>query len=62
MKKVRKAVANRPAEAASGIGLGLAVYGFATQVGLPEVAAGAIAVVVAFGPAAVSRFVDAVRR
>lgn len=53
---------SRPTEKVTGVALGLVVYGFATQVGLPQLAAGAIAVVAAFGPLVVSNTVDYLRR
>lgn len=57
-----KAAAKRPTEALTGPALGLLVYGFTTQVGLPHVVAGIVAVVAAFGPLVISNFMDAVRR
>jgi hypothetical protein len=59
---MKEAISNRPTEAVTGAALGLAVYGFETQVGITGVIAGAAAVVVAFGPTFVSNCVDAVRR
>ncbi len=55
------ALASRPTEALTGPALGLAVFGFCTQVGVPTLVAGILAVVCAFGPLAVSQLVDAVR-
>lgn len=51
----------RPTESLTGPALGVAVYGFATQVGVPHVVAAVLAVLFAFGPIAISRFVDAWR-
>lgn len=59
--KAKKAVVNRPTETVAGAALGLAVFGFETQVGIPGVVAGPVALVVAFGPAFVSSIVDAIR-
>jgi len=53
-------LANRPTETLSGTALGLAVYGFTTQVGLPALVAAILAVVLAFGPVLVSNVVDAI--
>jgi hypothetical protein len=53
---------NRPTEILSGPALGLAIYGFETQVGIPPVVAGAVAVICAFGPLVVSQIVDVFRR
>jgi len=61
MSKAKKAVVNRPAETVAGVALGLAVFGFETQVGIPGAVAGPVALVVAFGPAFISSIVDAVR-
>lgn len=58
---VTKAVAKRPTESLTGPALGLAVYGFTTQVGLPHVVAGVLAVVAAFGPLVITRTVVAIR-
>jgi hypothetical protein len=55
-------IKKRPTESLTGPALGLAVFGFTTQVGLPTVVAGAVAVVLAFGPLAISEFVDAIHR
>lgn len=52
----------RPTETLTGPALGLAVFGFCTQVGVPLIVAGILAVVCAFGPLAVSQVVDALRR
>lgn len=51
----------RPTETLAGPALGLAVFGFSTQVGVPSIVAGGLAVVCAFGPLVVSQVVDAVR-
>lgn len=53
--------AARPTELLTGPALGLAVYGFTTQVGLPNVVAAILAVAAAFGPLFVSLMVDALR-
>lgn len=58
---MKKAVKNRPTETVAGAALGLAVFGFETQVGIPGVIAGPVAVVVGFGPAFISQVVDAFR-
>lgn len=55
-------IAERPTEALTGPALGLAVYGFATQVGLPSLLAALLAVIVAFGPLVISEVVDALHR
>jgi hypothetical protein len=52
-------LAKRPTESLTGPALGLAVYGFTTQVGLPTLVAAILAVIVAFGPLLVSNVVDA---
>ena len=52
----------RPTEALTGPALGLAIFGFCTQVSVPLVVAGALAVAAAFGPLLISQAVDAVRR
>lgn len=52
----------RPTEVLTGPALGLAVFGFSTQLGIPSVVAGILGVVCAFGPLLVSQVVDAVRR
>lgn len=54
------ALTNRPTETLSGTALGLAVYGFGTQVGLPTIVAAVLAVILAFGPVLVSNVVDAI--
>lgn len=61
MHKTKEAVASRPTEALTGVALGLAVFGFETQVGISGAIAGPVAVVVAFGPAFVSQVVDIFR-
>lgn len=53
---------NRPTETLSGTALGLAVFGFETQVGIPGIIAGGVAVLCAFGPLVVSQVVDALRK
>lgn len=55
-------VAKRPTETVTGLGAALAVYGFVTQVGLPELVAAIVAVVVLVVPYLVSAIVDAVRQ
>ncbi|HXS32232.1 MAG TPA: hypothetical protein VN758_00490 [Solirubrobacterales bacterium] len=55
-------ITERPTEALTGPALGLAVFGFSTQVGVPSLVAGVVGVVCAFGPLVVSQVVDAVRR
>lgn len=54
-------LSTRPTETLSGTALGLAVFGFTTQVGLPALVAAILAVVLAFGPVLVSNTVDAIR-
>jgi hypothetical protein len=56
---MKNALSNRPTESLTGPALGLAVYGFTTQVGLPTVVAAILAVIVAFGPITISAMVDA---
>jgi hypothetical protein len=51
----------RPTEALTGPALGLAIFGFCTQVGVPTIVAGLLGVVCAFGPLVVSQVVDAIR-
>jgi hypothetical protein len=58
---VRGAIARRPTEAATGLGLAAAIYGFLTQAGLEPGLAAVLAVVVAFVPAGISGVVEAVR-
>lgn len=58
---MKTTVTQRPAETVTGLGAGLAVYGFATQVGLPQLAAGIVAVAVVVVPFVVSTVVDLVR-
>ena len=55
-------LANRPTEVLTGPPLGLVVYGFATQVGIPPLVAGIFAVAAAFGPLVISETVDRLRR
>jgi hypothetical protein len=62
VKKITELFSKRPTETVTGPPLGLAVYGFATQVGVPPVVAGVLAVAAAFGPLVVSQTVDAIRR
>lgn len=52
----------RPTETLTGPALGLAVFGFSTQVGLPSIVAGILGVACAFGPLVVSQMVDTIRR
>lgn len=59
---MKRNLANRPTEALAGPALGLVVYGFATQVGLPSLVGAVVAVIAAFGPLLVSQTVDALRR
>lgn len=61
MNKAKEALTGRPTETLTGAALGLAVFGFETQVGIPAAVAGPVAVVVAFGPAFVSGIVDIFR-
>lgn len=56
---MKDALSTRPTEVLTGPALGLAVYGFTTQVGLPQVVAAILAVVIAFGPLLISQVVDA---
>lgn len=56
------ALARRPTETVAGLGGGLAVYGFCTQVGLPQLPSTIIAVAFGLVPFAVSYVVDVVRR
>jgi hypothetical protein len=58
---MKKTLAKRPTEALTGPALGLAVFGFATQVGLPGPVAAGLGVLAAFGPLVVSQVVDALR-
>lgn len=58
---ITEILTKRPTEAVTGLALAGAVYGFLTQDGVPQVVAAIIAVAIAFGPAAVSGIVDAVR-
>lgn len=57
---MKKAVAKRPTETVTGIGLAVTLYGFLTQSGVPEPIAAGVAAIAGFGPAVVSSFVDAV--
>jgi hypothetical protein len=57
-----KVLRKRPAEVVSGLTIAGSVYGFLTQVAVPQIVAGPIAAICGFGPLVVSRFVDAVRR
>lgn len=52
----------RPTEIVTGLALAGAVYGFLSSNGVPPAVAAIIAVVIAFGPLAVSSTVDALRR
>ena len=54
-------LSKRPTETVSGLGAGLAIYGFCTQVGLPQLAAAILAVIVVVVPFLVSEIVDIVR-
>lgn len=58
---MKKKIAKRPTESLTGTALGLAVFGFATQVGLPDLAAAILAVACAFGPLLISETVDLLR-
>jgi hypothetical protein len=58
---MKKKIAQRPTEALTGVALGTALYGFLTQDGVTGIVAAIAGAVVAFGPAVVSEFVDAVR-
>ena len=51
-------VKKRPTETITGIGAGLAVYGFCTQVGMPPLASSIIACAVVVIPFLVSEVVD----
>lgn len=55
-------IAERPTETVTGLALAVAIYGFLTQSGLDQGLAAAIAVAIAFVPAAVSEVVDAIRK
>lgn len=55
-------VSKRPTETITGLGAGLAVYGFATQVGLDQPWPAIIAVVVVVVPFLISSVVDILRR
>jgi hypothetical protein len=61
MEALKVLLEKRPTEAVTGPALGLAVYGFATQVGLPPLLAAILAVVVAFGPLVISETVTRIR-
>lgn len=52
----------RPTETVTGLALAGTVYGFLTQAGVAQPVAAVIAVVIAFGPIAVSTVVDVVRK
>lgn len=52
----------RPTEVVSGLALAGAVYGFLASNGVPPAVAAIIAIILAFGPLAVSNTVDAIRR
>lgn len=58
---MKNKLAERPTESITGPALGLVVYGFTTQVGLPTVVAAILAVIVAFGPLLISNVVDALK-
>lgn len=58
---MKNALATRPTESVTGPALGLVVFGFCTQVGLPTIVAAILAVIAAFGPIVVSKTVDALR-
>lgn len=59
-RRKQRLASKRPTEATSGVGLGLLVYGFATQLDLPLFLAAVLAVLAAFGPLVVSQVVDAI--
>ena len=61
VSKAKAAVAGRPTETLTGIGLAAAVYGFLTQAGVSQPLAAIIAIVIAFVPVAISNVVDAIR-
>lgn len=62
VRKAKQIVKKHPTEVvAAGPALGIAIYGYATQVGLPHVVAAVLAVVAAFGPLVVTRVVVAIR-
>jgi hypothetical protein len=61
MEAITKLFTKRPTETLTGPALGLAVYGFSTQVGLSTIVAGALAVAAAFGPLLTTRIVVAIR-
>ncbi len=52
----------RPTELASGLALAGAVYGFLANAGVPNAIAAGAGALAGFGPLAVSRTVDAIRR
>lgn len=58
---MKNLVEKRPTETVSGTLAALAIYGFCTQVGLPQVVAAIIAVVVLVVPYLTSQMVDALR-
>ena len=57
-----KLLTRRPTESMTGPALGLAVFGFCTQVGLPSAAGAVLGVVSAFGPLLITQVVVALRR
>jgi hypothetical protein len=59
---VKQLVRRRPTEVVSGLALAGTLYAFLAGNGVPQLVAVSAAAVVAFGPGALSRFVDAVRR
>ena len=61
MTALRAFLAKRPTEAASGLGLALAVFGFLTQAGADSVASAAVGLAVGCGPAFMSAMVSAAR-
>jgi hypothetical protein len=58
---LKEKIAARPTEAVTGAALAGTVFGLLTQEGVPTIAAAIIAVVIAFGPAAVSETVDGIK-
>ena len=56
---MKKLIEKRPTETVSGLALAGAVYGFLANSGVPPAAAAATGALCGFGPAVVSRFVDA---
>jgi len=61
MEAITNLFTKRPTETLTGPALGLAVYGFSTQVGVPQPIAAGLAVAAAFGPLLITRIVDAIR-